>query len=723
MTWSRLSSLLLIIALAGCRGETIQRANAELAFDVESLTLGPVYPGQEARSRIWIRNLGKAPLSLSWEVPGAPFGFSELPRELPTGAIGIDVVFRPDAVGSHAVSLTAHAEDLIGQLHIEGNALDVPSCGSTSSCQSARFDITTGQCEVTDLPDGTACDPHNACIEGGSCLQGRCVGSEKSCDDGNACTIDACNAVSGCEHQPAPPCPGDGKCQVGTCDPKLGCGLAPAPDGATCGPTRTCDVADVCIAGSCVQRDPPDGFICADPSPCQAEGRCQASTCVRGAATSLTPNWSFDSATTGGAYNELHDLVLEKSGAVSLMGFFSVPKLRANRAAAKDGVTPARRCMLWNGRLVCADYPSTTSGKVSAIDLSTGKTAWTFDLPSARPDFVALTGVGQLFMARLGALGSDRLAALFEGYPTGSSSGTQCRLYFLVLLDAAGALVSAQQIKDPMLEVCNHPHPFGMAADVVGNLFVSFSPSQEGQAPLVPHSPTLLVSFTRDGLLRWKRLEQMVGGELALGRGKLYPEKSSQPFLTADGSPLPISISTYQTSYGRPVVTADRVIPSPTPGSTLVRGLDASTGVVVWNRVLPTGASVESPVIRLASWRYRADLPPQTVLLTFERRQGALQLVGSNPSDGVERWACTLDYAQKTAPQLAEIATGSMALMDGASTCMSCDPPFAQSAGSFHTFALEGIDVAQEPWVGTFGGADHDHREDLGFSPGSPHGQ
>jgi len=84
------------------------------------------------------------------------------------------------------------------------------------------------------------------------------------------------------------------------------------------------------------------------------------------------------------------------------------------------------------------------------------------------------------------------MAALFEAYPNTSgnvSVSTQCRRYFLVTLDARGQLINGQRIQDPLLEACNHPHPYGVVADSVGNLFIAFSPTTSQQAPLVPDKP------------------------------------------------------------------------------------------------------------------------------------------------------------------------------------------------------------------------------------------
>ena len=53
--------------------------------------------------------------------------------------------------------------------------------------------------------------------------------------------------------------------------------------------------------------------------------------------------------------------------------------------------------------------------------------------------------------------------------------------------------------------------------------------------------------------------------------------------------------------------------------------------------------------------------------------------------------------SSRSEPQLFEVADGSIALMEGSDACGKCDPPYAGK---------------HEPWVGTFGGAGHDHREE-----------
>lgn len=719
--WRQARLLLFVLGFsAGCREIGLNQMELQLRFTPEVLSFGSAYVDVSVTRQAVLLNATRTTLPLVWT--RLPEGFSgDLPAFAPSGETQFPITFSARFAGKFSESLTVNAEGVQAQLALSAQGVAPPACQSTSSCSQSTFNPGTGACEETILPDGTQCDARSLCVEEATCVRGRCVGKVKSCNDDNLCTIDVCHPNTGCEFLPAPPCPGDGKCQNGVCDPKVGCQKESAPDGTLCGPTQTCDAADVCIAGQCVQRNPPDGYVCAKSSPCQSEGRCQGSTCVRPEAVALSPNWSLDSylqMAQSGDPRELHDFVLEPTGTLSLMGFFTTPLLRANTSAVKEGETPARRCILWNERLICADYPYLGSGKVSAIDLATSRTLWTHDLPHERPDLAALSAPGRLFLARLAALGPDRLAAVFESYPTGTDSGTQCRRYFLSVLDAQGRLISAQRISDSFLDVCTHPHPYGVVADTRGNLFIAFSHSEIGVAPLVPQSPSLLMSFTREGILRWQRVENFTGGELASARGLLFPEKGETAFATSTGAPFSVG-SLPAGVFGRVVVTQDRLIPSPREGDQTLRGFEldpqATSYATRWTHHEPEGFL--SSQIRLATWKEKPSSKEETVALLFARRNSQTHLLALRARHGQEMWSCPLSYSQRSQPQMMEVALGVLAIMDGASTCGTCDPPFAGSYAAFHTFLLPGLGIASEPWVGTFGGAGHDHLEDAVLPP------
>jgi hypothetical protein len=417
---------------------------------------------------------------------------------------------------------------------------------------------------------------------------------------------------------------------------------------------------------------------------------------------------------------ELHDFVLEPSGAASLSGFFQAATiLRANTPNAITApLGPSRRCIFWGSRLVCADYPAAPNGKVTALEPSTGQAAWTFDLRTARPDFLTITTT--LFLARLVVQGPDRLAALYEAYPRGvtGEAAQYCRSYFLVTLNANGGLVMAQPVTDPLLAQCNHPHPYGVASDAAGNLYIAFSPTKSDAAPLVPDSPTLLMSYTHDGLFRWKRTDTtLTGGELAVARGLLYPENSSVVLHATSGLPA----LALPTEIGRAVVADERFVPAPKHNTKSLTGYEAGLTDIRWTHTLKGNWRFWGEQLRLAKWN--TSRGPRTVALTFvvDETAGVLPVYALHAIDvmsGNEAFLCPLNVAPRTVPQLMEVANGSLTFMEGAldadgnAACQKCDPPFAGSSAVFRTFQWPGLGIAQEPWGGTFGGLDHDHHED-----------
>ena len=731
------SLALLGLLLVACRSEPLAPATSSLRFELLEaqgtamptpvLTFPQAWAdGPPVARQVKLLNVGTRTLEVAYTGPGAPFS-GDFPQRVPPGETLLTVRFTPTDAGVLLGRLVASAPDVApAGLEVQAVSQAVPGCASGDDCHLARFDPLDGGCVEEPLPDGTTCHPGTRCLTGASCQAGRCVGTPVRCDDGNACTVDVCSPETGCEHLPAPPCPGDGVCSVGQCRPDAGCGLGPAPDGTRCGPLQTCVTAQVCIEGACVLRQPAEGSVCEEASPCSDQGRCQASACVHQQPPwTLQPRWAYDSLATGNpdaglSPQQYHDFVLEPSGELTLGGFFtSQVLLRANTTAVR-APSGARRCILWNGRLVCADYPSLPNGKVTALDLATGAIRWSYDARVSRPDFLALTSA--LFLARLVVQSPDRLAALYEAYPADlpDAGAAFCRRYFLIILDASGREVSGRPIEDPLLEPCNHPHPYGVAADSVGNLAIAFSPTISAQAPLLPAAPTLLLSFTRDGLFRWKRLVPgMTGGELAVARGLLYPENSPVVFSAATGE----EAFRLPALAGRIVVADARHVPAPVDQGTSLIAYEAGEAIERWRHTLPAGYRFFGDQLRLATWA--TSTGPRTVALSFleDPVGGVTRLHAVDVQNGLTGFSCQAVLPPRTAPQLFEVADGHLAVMGGAldptgaPVCERCDPPMAYSSAAFEVLDLPGVTRAQEPWPGTFGGPSHDHQEKVRGPP------
>jgi N-acetylneuraminic acid mutarotase len=123
------------------------------------------------------------------------------------------------------------------------------------------------------------------------------VCSESSCNDGNPCTNDGCDPLTGCFHSSQSGscndgnacttidscidgtcvgispwiCTSSGPCHVaGTCDPGTGaCSDPPAPNGTPCSDDNLCTTGDACISGSCRSK----------PLDCNDRNACTTDSC------------------------------------------------------------------------------------------------------------------------------------------------------------------------------------------------------------------------------------------------------------------------------------------------------------------------------------------------------------------------------------------------------------------------------------------------------------
>jgi hypothetical protein len=84
-----------------------------------------------------------------------------------------------------------------------------PTCDDNNPCTADVCDPTKG-CVTQPLPDGKACSTGDLCSPG-ECKSGACtkVGAG-NCDDGDACTKDACDPQKGCSHAAISGCTGSG---------------------------------------------------------------------------------------------------------------------------------------------------------------------------------------------------------------------------------------------------------------------------------------------------------------------------------------------------------------------------------------------------------------------------------------------------------------------------------------------------------------------------------
>ena len=694
--------------------------------------------------KVEVLNFGNRAIQISWGELKEPLR-ATLPKSIPPGATTLTFYIDPGSNREVEDQVTVTGPGgLSAILNVSGKSAYVEKCVPPNDCVVTKYDERHA-CVFEKRADGVACSTGTLCSIGGKCSDGQCVGESLNCDDKNKCTLKACQPLVGCEILPAPPCPGDGKCKMGVCDPKTGCSMVPVVDGTRCGPADSCSEVDICIAGNCVKRAPPEGYACAEESPCRTAGKCTAGTCsfADSTITPLNPTWSYDSllenppGTGAGTTTRRlghHDFVLEQSGEGTVLSWFAArPVLRANTTPVPM-VGSVRRCIIWNARLVCADYPP-PDGTVSAVDLVTGETHWTYDIYD-QPNFPVETAAN-LYLARIVVQAPDRLAAIYEGYPRGTDGkvkgadargSTQCRIYYLSVIDATGKPISLSRIDDPMLNECNHPHPYGVSTDVVGNLYITFSPTLSLYAPLLPSPKMLTISYTRDGVLRWKNFNPSLrGGELAIARSLLYLENSREVLDARSGE----VVSNLPRPVGRAVIANNLVIPAPENSGTELRGYQAGTNTERWTNTLPPTEMYWGEQIRLATWK--TSLGPRTVALAFtvpKSETAGNKLVSLAPSvtlqaidveNGLTAFRCPINLkTTRTEVQLFEISDEGMMLMNGAVArgidslepgCLKCDPPLAGSNAAFSFYKLKGITPSKERWIGTFGGAGHDGNE------------
>ena len=144
------------------------------------------------------------------------------------------------------------------------------SCkGTTISCDDGNLctkDVCNPLSGCAHLPTAGACDDEDLCTKDDACKGPDCVGTPKTCDDGQVCTIDTCAPKAGCKHTPSnKACEDDDPCTDDACLVDKGCVHLPAQ--VTCDDGNVCTVNDVCDGGKCKGADK----SCDDGNGCTAD--------------------------------------------------------------------------------------------------------------------------------------------------------------------------------------------------------------------------------------------------------------------------------------------------------------------------------------------------------------------------------------------------------------------------------------------------------------------
>ncbi|MBN2493141.1 MAG: hypothetical protein JXR96_01015 [Deltaproteobacteria bacterium] len=143
-----------------------------------------------------------------------------------------------------------------------GHCADGVCCDSICNgvCQSCSLAGHEGSC--LDVADGTSCADPDPCNGDETCESGRCQPSAPlECDDGIACTADACVRLEGCVFEPVDAdCDDSNPCTLDICDAEIGCSQESLPDDSPCGE------CGLCRSGSC-EQDRDCGAGCSSAAP------------------------------------------------------------------------------------------------------------------------------------------------------------------------------------------------------------------------------------------------------------------------------------------------------------------------------------------------------------------------------------------------------------------------------------------------------------------------
>ncbi|MCB9738676.1 MAG: hypothetical protein H6747_05350 [Deltaproteobacteria bacterium] len=146
-------------------------------------------------------------------------------------------------------------------------------CDDGSPCTNDSCDDYKG-CQYEALTGG-ACDDGSVCTESDVCVKGACIGQNKPCLGGTACTEDSCHPLNGCQYKP----------KVGSCDDGNKCTDSESCVGTYCvGKAIDCNDGNLCTTDSCNPNIgcvfSPNAFVCNDGDLCTKQDACSGGKCV-----------------------------------------------------------------------------------------------------------------------------------------------------------------------------------------------------------------------------------------------------------------------------------------------------------------------------------------------------------------------------------------------------------------------------------------------------------
>lgn len=177
-----------------------------------------------------------------------------------------------DTAVSYSVGMTAYngfgESGLSNQIAIPATTCDASPCDDGNACTVDACDAAG--CLNTPAADGAPCDDGMAETVDDQCVAGACQGfrlacyADADCDDGDVCNgSELCDAGTACVSGQPLDCGGPTQCADAVCDPQLGCLRLPVADGSPCEDGRDETVGDACFGGVCESGEVSTGFAVA----------------------------------------------------------------------------------------------------------------------------------------------------------------------------------------------------------------------------------------------------------------------------------------------------------------------------------------------------------------------------------------------------------------------------------------------------------------------------
>lgn len=279
-------SLLAAIGLASCSdsSSTLNTVQGELRLDPVQIDLGPVEVGRTRVARAELSALGGS-VGYAGRVSSGSYEFSASPA-YGTVQLGspqqIMVRFAATEPGTRRAVfeyVSDRDSNNVVQLTVSAQAYIVPDCEDGNVCTTDSYDVQLGRCIHEE--NNIICDDLSACTTDDHCVEGVCKGTQQSCDDGDPCTSDYCDGMTGCINRTEVVCDDGNACTVGSCNADGQCTYTPVAAGTACENDNpcggnACDDRGECAAGEpLLQTGEPceDGDPCTDAT-CSAEREC-----------------------------------------------------------------------------------------------------------------------------------------------------------------------------------------------------------------------------------------------------------------------------------------------------------------------------------------------------------------------------------------------------------------------------------------------------------------